>query len=152
MSESITFTVPGNPATKGSMRAMNHPTTGKAFVVHSSPQGLAAWTASIKLMAARECDGRQPTNEAVHMTVCWDIARPQGHWGTGRNAGKIKTRAPQFPTSKRSGDLDKLERALLDALTGIVYVDDSQVVSINASKRYAIGTGSQMIVKIEVAG
>lgn len=33
-------------------------------------------------------------------------------------------------------DLDKLVRATLDALTGVIYVDDAQVVSINARKMY----------------
>jgi Holliday junction resolvase RusA-like endonuclease len=35
-------------------------------------------------------------------------------------------------------DLDKLSRALLDALTGIVYLDDSQVVYLRVSKRYGV--------------
>jgi len=34
-------------------------------------------------------------------------------------------------------DLDKLCRAVLDALTGILYHDDSQVTNIEASKRRA---------------
>lgn len=34
-------------------------------------------------------------------------------------------------------DLDKLIRAVLDALTGIAYVDDGQVVEITASKIYS---------------
>ena len=33
-------------------------------------------------------------------------------------------------------DLDKLVRAVMDALTGVCYVDDSQVVSINARKEW----------------
>ena len=36
--------------------------------------------------------------------------------------------------SCRPPDLDKLQRAVLDALTGIVYVDDAQVVEIEAGK------------------
>jgi Holliday junction resolvase RusA-like endonuclease len=33
--------------------------------------------------------------------------------------------------------LDKLIRAVLDALTGIAYIDDGQVVEITASKIYS---------------
>jgi len=36
-------------------------------------------------------------------------------------------------------DLDKLLRAVLDALTGVVFGDDSQVVEIHAAKRYTDG-------------
>jgi Holliday junction resolvase RusA-like endonuclease len=35
-------------------------------------------------------------------------------------------------------DIDKLLRAVLDPLTGIVMVDDSRVAYVTASKRYAI--------------
>lgn len=38
-------------------------------------------------------------------------------------------------------DLDKLIRAVLDALTGIAYIDDGQVVEITASKIYSNNVG-----------
>ena len=37
-------------------------------------------------------------------------------------------------TSSRYGDLDNLVKAILDAFTGVIYVDDSQVVEICAAK------------------
>ncbi len=50
---------------------------------------------------------------------------------------------PKSAPKKRIGmtvkpDCDKLTRAILDALTGIVYNDDSQVVSIVANKHYGV--------------
>lgn len=42
-----------------------------------------------------------------------------------------------WPSQQRTGDLDKLTRATLDGLTGSIWKDDSQVVRIVASKRYA---------------
>lgn len=41
-----------------------------------------------------------------------------------------------YPTGRNIGDLDKLCRATLDALTGIVYEDDSQVSVLTANKYY----------------
>jgi Holliday junction resolvase RusA-like endonuclease len=38
-------------------------------------------------------------------------------------------------------DLDKLCRAVLDALTGIAYKDDQQVVTLNANKTYGERAG-----------
>lgn len=38
-------------------------------------------------------------------------------------------------------DLDKLVRAVLDALTGVAYEDDSQVIRLSASKRYGLEPG-----------
>jgi hypothetical protein len=43
-------------------------------------------------------------------------------------------------------DLDKLVRAVGDALTGILYRDDAQIVSLNASKRFA-GLGGDGVLE-----
>lgn len=45
-------------------------------------------------------------------------------------------------------DLDKLVRSCLDAMTGVIYADDSQVVRVTASKRWADaeGPGARVIV------
>lgn len=41
------------------------------------------------------------------------------------------------PISRRAGDIDKLSRAVLDALTiGGIINDDSQVINLKASKEY----------------
>jgi len=52
------------------------------------------------------------------------------------------------PAVKRP-DLDKLVRAVFDALTNVVFKDDSQVVSVFASKRLA-GPGDTVGVTVEV--
>jgi crossover junction endodeoxyribonuclease RusA len=41
-----------------------------------------------------------------------------------------------------SPDIDKVCRAVLDALTGILYRDDAQVVALSAVKTYADGYGA----------
>jgi Holliday junction resolvase RusA-like endonuclease len=61
--------------------------------------------------------------------------RPKGHFGSGRNAEILKASSPAFPATKP--DIDKLIRACLDAMTGIVFRDDAQVASLIASKFYA---------------
>jgi Holliday junction resolvase RusA-like endonuclease len=59
-----------------------------------------------------------------------------GHYGTGRNAGIVKPQfVDAFHTSKP--DLDKLERAVGDALTKLCYGDDSVIVRITGSKFYS---------------
>jgi Holliday junction resolvase RusA-like endonuclease len=60
--------------------------------------------------------------------------RPLGHFGTGRNAGKLKDSAPAFPITRP--DALKLARAVEDALSGVVYRDDSQIVDEHLRKRY----------------
>jgi Holliday junction resolvase RusA-like endonuclease len=46
----------------------------------------------------------------------------------------LRPDAPIWVTSKP--DIDKLERALLDGMTAVVYVDDDQVVAVRKAKRY----------------
>ncbi|MCR4339570.1 MAG: RusA family crossover junction endodeoxyribonuclease [Gemmatimonadaceae bacterium] len=73
------------------------------------------------------------------------MQRPAGHYGTGRNAGTVRPCAPEWPTTKP--DADKLTRALLDALTGVAYVDDSQVVHLGIRKEWALtGPGTRVEV------
>ena len=49
--------------------------------------------------------------------------------------GEIKPAAPKYP-NRRQGDIDKLCRSTLDALTLSAIADDSQVVSLQARKFY----------------
>lgn len=72
------------------------------------------------------------------------VKRPQGHFGTGKNEGKVKDSAPAFPTSKP--DVLKLSRGTEDALTEILWVDDAQVVNQSATKRYGNVEGVQITV------
>jgi crossover junction endodeoxyribonuclease RusA len=68
----------------------------------------------------------------VSLTLTFVFARPKAHF---------RANAPQHCVT-RIGDLDKLCRAVCDALTGIAYDDDSQVFSINAERRYATASES----------
>ena len=63
-----------------------------------------------------------------------------------RPASASKTK--KLPASKRP-DLDKLARAVLDALTDVIFEDDSQVVSLGAFK-YITNPGQQPGVKVTV--
>ena len=42
----------------------------------------------------------------------------------------------KYPTGRFDGDIDKLMRGMLDAMTGIVYKDDSQVIRGNLEQDY----------------
>jgi Holliday junction resolvase RusA-like endonuclease len=49
-------------------------------------------------------------------------------------------------------DVDKLARAVLDALTGVLWVDDSRVVSLHVQKPYAIGSPPRAEITVEPLG
>ena len=73
---------------------------------------------------------------AVMVSVVFEMPRPLGHFGSGRNAGTLKPSAPPYPAN--GSDLDKLVRAIGDGITdaGTVWRDDSQVCRLVASKIY----------------
>lgn len=71
--------------------------------------------------------------------------RPDGHYGTGRNAASLKPGAPARPIVRSSNaesapDVDKLLRACFDALSGVVWRDDAQVTDVVGRKRFAVPT------------
>ena len=46
-----------------------------------------------------------------------------------------------------SGDIDNLQKGIFDAMEGILYKNDTQIVSVNAIKKY--GDEDSVEVKIE---
>ena len=127
--------VRGIPAPKGSARAML--IGGRSRLIASSSnanaRAQAAWVNAIRSAWAKAV---APLTGPCWVNVLFHMPRPRGHYGTGRNSAKLKPSAPPRPTS--FPDLDKLVRTTLDALTGLAFADDSQVVSIAAAKAYAV--------------
>ena len=73
---------------------------------------------------------------ACSVSVVFRFKRPKSHFTTN---GQLKANAPEHCIVKRN-DIDKCCRSTLDALSETVFADDSLVVSLNAEKRYCIGT------------
>jgi len=61
------------------------------------------------------------------------FVRPASHL-TGR--GELRRGAPTFP-GRNLGDVDNLAKGAMDALTGIAWDDDSQVVDLRVAKQWA---------------
>jgi crossover junction endodeoxyribonuclease RusA len=116
---STTFTVFGIPQAQGSMRAFM--AGGKARMRHSSSK-IVPWRQEIAQTALAL--GVTPIEGAVGIDVVFSLPRPKS----------VSIKKRPLPTTKP--DLDKLVRAVLDALIGIAYVDDAQVAQVAASKVY----------------
>jgi Holliday junction resolvase RusA-like endonuclease len=148
----------GTPAPQGSKRAFvvrkkGEVGKGRAVVVESSAK-VKPWRQDVKTAALEAVDygDNLPVFEDCPVSVWIDfyLARPKGHYGTGRNAGIVKASASKYPTVKP--DLDKLIRSTLDALTEAgVYGDDSQVISIMTGKFYADHRQPGALVHVEPA-
>lgn len=89
------------------------------YVIHSQGSALAAWRSAIALSA--KSAGAKPHNEPVEIELVFYMVRPR----------TVTRSEPSV-----APDLDKLIRAVLDALTAIAYRDDGQVTRITAAKEY----------------
>lgn len=130
--QEIEFHVPGIPQPKGSLRAIQAPRQTRPFIIEDSKRS-KPWRTMIVSFASE----KRPSElwrGPVELEITFQMPRPKSHYGTGRNAAKIRRAAPPLPIKKP--DIDKLERNILDALTSIFYVDDSQVISVSTRKRF----------------
>ena len=66
------------------------------------------------------------SNEALLIGVDSYFTRPKSHYGTGKNSGTLKPSAPAYHII--TPDHDNLVKFYGDAMTGIVYHDDKQIV------------------------
>lgn len=117
--EIVTVRVEGSPVQQGNL------STGR--------QGQQYWTNGPVLRKWRELiaketrevlpDGWEPTLGPIGLSAVFIHKRPKTGPNSKRKTATYKVTSP---------DLDKLIRALLDALTGVVYVDDCQVADIHA--------------------
>ena len=114
----MSFYVPGTPAPQGSKRHV-----GRGVLIESSKH-VGPWRERIAWFAAQNMHSR--FTGAVNVRLEFVMPRPKS--------------LPQnrTPAAIKRPDVDKLARACLDAISGIAYEDDSQVVGLHANKRIAL--------------
>jgi len=93
------------------------------------------WRAAVAAAAAAAMGGDPPLHGPVSVQIQFAFPRPKGHYGSGRNATTLRPTAPGYHAYRP--DLDKLIRAIGDALTGIVLRDDAQIAALFVTKVYA---------------
>jgi Holliday junction resolvase RusA-like endonuclease len=138
--ETISFVVYGEPVTQGSKRAWVIPgKNGKkprAIITEDSGR-TRPWRQEVSKTAIdaveREKFTLMPRGKAVSVACHFYFARPKS----------LKKSVLHKMTKP---DVDKLARLILDSLTGIVYEDDSQVVSLSLLKDFAPRPHAQISV------
>lgn len=145
----IAFDVVGvAPAAKGSPRVVTRGHGGRALraprVLADGP-ALVAWERQVALQARLAMRGRTPyAGVALVVDVTFRLERPASHVGKRG----LRPSAPDVPAVKP--DVDKLARATLDPLTGVVFDDDARVVDLRVRKVYA-APGSSPGARVVVA-
>lgn len=140
MGEPVQFFVRGVPRQKGSWRAVTK--------THMKPTNEATldWIADVRAAALTHFAAR-PSAKAFRLTLTYYFVRPKKHYRTGKHSGELRADAPVYHV--QTPDLDKLDRAVFDALTHIVYVDDCQVVR-GSHAKYWVGWESIGVGGVQV--
>lgn len=139
--------VPHEAKPAGSKKAFNRPGSRFPVVVDDCKES-RSWKTEVG-QYAKDAWGDAPLLLGpVRLVVVFIRERPKRHYGTGRNAGIVKANAETWHISKP--DATKLLRAVEDALTGIVWKDDSQVVMQCVEKRY--GDKHLTIISVDELG
>lgn len=149
LAERVAFDVIGRPQQKGSKRPFMTPRVGGGVNVHvrDANPNAKPWALAVAAEAALAHRNRELIRGPVAVTLLFYFKRPKGHYGTGRNADRIRESAPWHMTT--TPDLDKLARCAIDALSGTVIGDDAQIMELRANKRY--GDPERVEITIEEA-
>lgn len=140
----IRFTVYGDAKPAGSKRAFVNPRTGKPIVTDDSGKAGKDWRRNVSAAAA-EVAPDELLRGALAVTFLFYRPRPKSHFRTGANAHLLRDSAPRDPITRP--DVLKLARAVEDACTGIIWHDDSQIVSEHLYKAY--GDSARTVVQVE---
>lgn len=124
--------VPGKARTKGSMVAMQ-----KRVVIDGQSLGVGRarlkestayskeWRAEVAWLVRQYIRSARPYEGAVRVSIMSFLPQP-------------KSNRDPHPTAMRTGDVDKIARNVLDALTDSGAIkDDSQVVAVHSMKAWA---------------
>ncbi len=137
--EMLTFTVIGQPITQGSK--LGFVVAGRVVVKDMSnkktktqPAGrLDRWRKHVAKKAKKAFGNQVLWDGPIRLDLEFVLPRPESHY---TKVGKRLTKsAPMDHVTKP--DRGKLARAVEDALSGVVYVDDSQITCGASTKRYA---------------
>jgi Holliday junction resolvase RusA-like endonuclease len=134
--QTLTLQVPGSAAPQGSKRHV-----GGGRMIESSPH-VRKWRATVAshTLAAivreeRQGHGTWPATGPCRLTVTFHFPRPKHHYRTGKFATVLRAVAPA--RMQTGPDLDKLVRAIGDALTdACAILDDRQIDVIYAGKKW----------------
>lgn len=121
----VTVIVAGVPVTQGSTKAFV--VAGRPRVTHSNGPKIDIWRRSIVDAVHRQLgEELELMTGPLRLSAAFRLPRP---------AKLPKKRT--WPIGARSGDSDKLLRALGDAITGVLIPDDSLIVDARVTKDWA---------------
>lgn len=133
----IAIRVAGLPIPQGSKSAAV--IKGRAVIRDSNAKTLKPWRDHVRATAEDATRYHDTITGPVAVWLYFTFERPKSHYRTGRNAHLLRPNAPPFP-GRPCGDIDKLQRAVFDALTdAAVWTDDTQAVDLRRVRKVWAG-------------
>ena len=145
----LSFFVPGIPAPGGSKRFVGFgKKTHRAILIDAAGEKNKNWRSSVAQCgnAARMVSQLALLSVPLEVEFIFAMPRPKGHYTP---KGVLRASAPVHHTTRP--DVLKLSRSTEDALTGVIWLDDSQTVTLHATKRFVStdeGCGCYITVKL----
>lgn len=139
----IRLSIVGIPQPKGSMQVLprrKFPFFVRSFkdlltsviVTSDNPHPLKAWEKAVREAAEMAAIGRAPFEGPIELTAVFSFERP-------------KSVKREFPSVRPDGS--KLLRGIEDPLSGLIYIDDAQIVASHVYKRYATVPGVEITIQ-----
>ena len=131
----------GTPRPQGRPRARN---AGSFVQIYEDPKDRKTKQSLVAVIQDKAPEQLLDCPLCVDLVFC--LPRPKGHYGTGKNAGKLKDRFKnKHHTSKP--DIDNLRKLVMDAMTEVFWHDDSQVCQGQTIKRYSERPRTEIFIK-----
>lgn len=129
--KSVMFQVPGKPQGKARARTVQNRKTGGSFSY--TPENTVLYENLIKAMYINQAEGvRFERGVPVSVSI---VARFLPPASASKKKQRQMLEGEILPLKKP--DIDNIVKAILDALNGVAYQDDTQVMRITAVKTYA---------------
>ena len=124
----ISFTIPGTPQGKARARTVKNKYTGKTMSF--TPDKSHNYEALIKMIAQKEI--KELIDGPIKIKIVAAFGMPKS---TSKKKEEEMRNGEIRPTKKP--DWDNIGKIVCDALNGIAYKDDSQIVNASVSKKYS---------------
>jgi len=133
----IHFQVEGNPKGKGRPRFSR---VGSFTKVYTDKQTLT-YEALIATFAKQAMGGTEPLKTPVSVYLYVRLPIPQSYPKKRRDAC---LNGSELPCKKP--DIDNIAKTYLDAMNGVIFMDDTQVIDLHVKKVYAEKAGVDVMV------
>ena len=141
MSLVLVYSVYGEPVGKGRPRFARRGN----FVSTYSPQKTKTYEDEIRMMAKAAMGASEALETPVTVAIYIRVGIPKSF-----SKQKRKDALANIERPTKKPDIDNIAKCFLDAMNGIVYLDDKQVVSLHITKKYAETPAVDIMVKEEL--